>query len=182
MPAPLELLTGGGCMELIDEALPVLERLLLEETRWVFLPEGRHPALLMLADALRPGEVGLFQKGKLLLDTMVEQGTYDADRKRRVLDFAEKAGEALVVGGFRATRFAPAQLFLAHREHALEAGIIALADAALQPHQGWPLLLDLARLSARQGLGFDAFAGLVESAYARAGGSGLFQPDHFTDS
>jgi hypothetical protein len=178
IPAPLELLTGSGSMELIDEVLPVLEALLLQESRWVFVPDRLSSrALSTLAGALRPGELAVFQKGKPLLETMVEQGTYDAARRQRVQAFADRAGEALVVGGFRATPHAPAQLFVAHTDHALEAGIIALADAALQPHRGWPLLLELAGLTAQHGLGVEAFRGLVEAAYTRARGSHLFDTD-----
>jgi hypothetical protein len=175
IPAPLELLTGSGSMALLDEALPVLERLLLEETRWVFLPAGLSSrALQTLAGALEPGELAVFQKGKPMLEEMVDRGTYDAAHKRRVQAFAARAGEAFVVGGFRATAHAPGQLFIAHNEHALEAGVIALADAALQPHRGFPLLLELAALSARTGLGVEAYRGVVESAYARARANGLF--------
>jgi hypothetical protein len=178
LPAPLELLTGSGCMALIDEILPVLDRLLLQETRWVFLPSTlSNPALTTLANALDAGQLAIFQKGKPSLEAMVETGTYEAGYKRRVEAFATRAGEAFLVGGFRATRYAPAQLFLAHADHALEAGVIALADAALQPHRGFPLLLDLAGLSAKVGLGVEAFQGVVESAYARAGASGLFAPE-----
>src|SRR5262249_7019468 len=126
------------------------------------------------AGGLRAGELAVFQKGKPLLQTMVEEGTYDAVRRKRVQAFAERAGDAFVVGGFRATPHAPARLFVAHTEQALDAGIIALADATLQPHRGWALLLDLASLTAQHSLGIEAFAGLVEAAYARARGSHLF--------
>jgi hypothetical protein len=183
VPAPLELLTGSGCMELIDEMLPVLEQLLLQETRWVFLPEGlANRALLTVANALEPNELALLQKGKPTLEDMVERGTYDLARKRRVQAFATRAGEAFVVGGFRATPQAPAQLFFAHAEHALEAGTIALADAALQPHRGFPLLLELAGLAARTGLGIETFGGGVEAAYARLRARGLFTPERLLTS
>jgi hypothetical protein len=178
IPAPLELLTGSGCMELIDEVLPVLDRLLLQETRWVFIPDSLSSQVLStLANALRPGELAVSQKGKPLLQTMVDEGTYDVARRARVQAFAERAGAGLVVGGFRATPYAPARLFVAHTDRALEAGVLALADAALQPHRGWPLLLELARLTAHHGLGVEAFGGLVETAYARARGSHLFGTD-----
>jgi hypothetical protein len=178
MPAPLELLTGSGSMALLDEALPVLEALLLGQTRWVYLPAGLGSrALSTLAHALQPGELALLQKGKPALEAMVDRGTYDAARKRRVQAFAARAGEVLVVGGFRASPHAPAQLFVAHAERALEAGVLALADAALQPHQGSPLLLELAALGARTGLEVEAFRGLVESAYARSRAAGLFRPE-----
>jgi hypothetical protein len=178
IPAPLELLTGSGCMELIDETLPVLEALLLRETRWVFVPDGLSSrALATLANGLRPGELAVLQNGKPTLEAMVERGTYDAARRRRVQAFAARAGEALVVGGFRATPHAPARLYVAHADHAVEAGVLALADAALQPHRGWPLLLELAGRMARDGLNVEAFGGLVEAAYARARGSFLFAAD-----
>jgi hypothetical protein len=178
MPAPLELLTGSGSMALLDEALPVLEALLLGQTRWVYLPAGLGSrALSTLAHTLQPGELALLQKGKPALEAMVDRGTYDAARKRRVQAFAARAGDVLVVGGFRASPHAPAQLFVAHAERALEAGVLALADAALQPHQGSPLLLELAALGARTGLGVEAFRTLVESAYARSRAAGLFRPE-----
>ncbi len=182
VPAPLELLTGSGCMELIDEALPVLQGLLLDDSHWVFLPDALGSrALTTLADALEPGEFGIVQKGKPALEAMVECGTYAAGYKRRVQAFAARLGEASVLGGFRATRFAPARLFVAHAERAAEAAVIALADAALQPHRGHPLLLDLAALGAQAGLGVEAFRGVIESAYARAGATGLLAdapPEH----
>ena len=79
--------------------------------------------------------------------------------------FADRAGAAFVVGGFRATPHAPAQLFVAHAEHALDAGIIAMADAALQPHRGWPLLLELAALTAPA---VEQFVGGLEAASKHA--------------
>jgi hypothetical protein len=175
VPAPLEVLTGSGSMELIDEMLPVLEQLLLTEKRWVFVPErDASRALLTIVGALEPGQLAILQKGKLILEDMVREGTYDPARKAKVLAFADRLGEAMVVGGFRATPLAPGQLFLAHVEHAHEAGVIAMADAALQPHRGYPLLLELARLGAKTGLGVESFGSVVEAAYAKERAAGLY--------
>jgi hypothetical protein len=175
VPTPLEILTGSGSMELIDEMIPTLEQLLLQHKRWVFVSErDASRVLLTIAGALRPGQIAILQKGKLVLQKMVERGTYDSVRKANVLDFAERLGEAMVVGGFRATPQAPAQLFFAHAEHALEAGVIALADAALQPQRGYPLLLELARLGAKSGLGIESFGSLVEAAYSKEQASGQY--------
>jgi len=161
-------------MELIDESLPLLEDLLLRDSHWVFLPDALGSrALTTLADALEPGEFAIVQKGKPALEAMVECGTYAVGYKRRVQAFASRLGESSVLGGFRATRYAPARLFVAHAERAAEAAVIALADASLQPHRGHPLLLDLAALGAQSGLGVEAFRGVIESAYARAGATGL---------
>ncbi len=175
IPAPLELLTGSGCPDLIDDILPVLERLFLQEKRWVFLlsPWSNH-ALSTLANALEENQVAIFQKGKPTLDIIMERGHFHSGYRRKVQDFAQRLGEAMVVGGFRTTHFAPGQVFMAHQDHALTGGIIVMADAALQPHRGFPLLLDIAALSARVGLGLEAFQSVIESAYAKAGAPGLF--------
>ena len=53
VPAPLELLTGAGRMDLVDLTLPVLERLLVADSRWVFLPATlSNRTLLTLANAI----------------------------------------------------------------------------------------------------------------------------------
>ncbi len=177
MPAPLELLTGSGSMVLIDEALPVLENLLLDHKRWVFLlSPGSNFALATLANALAERELAIFQKGRAALEDILERGHFAHGYRRKVEDFARRLGESIVVGGFRATRHAPGQVFVAHADHALAAGVLALADAALQPHRGFPLLLDLAALSAKVFLGMEAFQGLVENAYAKANAAHLFAP------
>jgi hypothetical protein len=178
MPAPLELLTGSGCMSLIDEALPVLDQLLLRKTRWLFLlSPGSHFALATLANALRERQVGVFQKGKAALDAILESGVFSHGYRRKVEDFGRRLGEAIVVGGFRVSDHTAGQVFVAHREHALAAGVLAMADAALQPHRGFPLLLDLAGVNAKVFLGMEAFQGLVESAYVKAGAPHLFSSE-----
>lgn len=175
VPAPLELLTGAGTSELIDLALPILESLLLQQTRWVFSPDTlSNRALLTVANALAPGELAIFQTGKPMLEAIVESTDYAPGYRKRVEAFTARLGAASVLGGFRATRYAPPQLFIAHADLAIEAGLIAMADASLNPHQGSPLILELAAMGARHGLGLESFRGIVESAYARAQASALF--------
>ena len=140
VPAPLELLSGSGSMALIDEVLPVLDQLLLQHRHWVFLPSmASNRALVTLANALEPGQLAIIQKGKASLDAMLAAGDFDTGYRRKVLDFTRQLGEVMVIGGFRATEYAPAQLFVAHAEHALPAGIIAMADATLQATSRRPL-------------------------------------------
>jgi hypothetical protein len=178
VPAPYDLLTGSGSMELIDAALPVLEALFLDNKNWVFLPDSMSSlAFSTLAAALEPGELAVIQKAKPTFDAIVEKGHYSSGYRAKVRQFADRAGDAIVIGGFRATQFGPPQLFFAHGEHALHAGLIAMADAALQPHRGFPLLLELAGISAKVGLGIDAFQSMVESAYASAGAGAYYSPD-----
>ena len=175
IPAPLELLTGSGYAALIDEALPILERLLLQDKRWVFLPTPwSNRALSTLANALDDGQLAIFQKGKSSLDEIVSRGHIPSGYHRRIEDFANQLGEVMVIGGFRATPNASGQVFVAHADHALTAGVLAMADAALQPHRGFPLLLDLAEKHAKFALGLDEFHGVVESAYAKVGAGSLY--------
>jgi hypothetical protein len=168
-------LTGAGSEALLGHILPILEELLLKDDHWVFLPTGENnPALVSMASGLEDGELAILVKGKASLHDILARGHFAPAYRQRVLDFAGKLGEEMVIGGFRATRFAPPQLFVAHRRQALAAGVIAMADARLQPHRGVPLLLDLAAESAKVGLGIEAFQSAVESAYARAGAGGDF--------
>jgi hypothetical protein len=177
VPAPLELLTGSGSMDLIDQTFPVLEALLLKDTRWVFVPDTlANRALLTVANALRPGELAVFQTGKPMVEAIIETANYPAGYRKKVASFAQRLGAATVVGGFRATRYSPPQLFVAHADRAVEAGIMAMADGGLSPHRGFPLALELAGLGARTGLGLDAFRGVVEAAYAKARATQLFAP------
>jgi len=159
--------------------LPVLERLLLSEKRWVFVPDSLGSlAYSTIAAALHPGELVIIQRARPTFDAIVEKGHYDSAYREKVRRFVEKAGDAIVIGGFRASDFAPPQLFFAHAEHAIAAGMVAMADAELQPHRGFPLLLDLARLSCKTSLGIDAFQGMVEATYAKAGAGRYYSPDN----
>jgi hypothetical protein len=178
VPAPLELLTGSGNTDLLDLSLPILEKLLLDDTRWVFLPATlSNRALLTVANALGPGELAVFQTGKPMIEAIIETANYAAGYRKRVEAFAQKLGASTVVGGYRATRYAPAQLFVAHADRAVEAGILAMADGGMNPHRGFPLSLELAALGARTGLGVDAFRGVVEAAYAKARANHLCDPE-----
>jgi len=177
VPAPYDLLTGSGSMGLIDAVLPVLEGLLLSEKRWVFIPDSLSSlAFATIAAALQPGELAIIQKAKPTFDAIVDKGHYDSASRAKVRKFVDKAGDAIVVGGFRATPFAPPQLFFAHAELAIHAGLVAMADAELQPHRGFPLLLELAGISCKTSLGIDAFQGMVESTYATAGAGMFYSP------
>jgi hypothetical protein len=178
VPAPYDLLTGSGSMGLIDAVLPVLENLLLNEKRWVFIPDSLSSlAFATIAAALRPGELAIIQKAKPTFDAIVDKGHYDSASRAKVRKFVDKAGDVIVIGGFRATPFAPPQLYFAHVEHAIHAGLLAMADAELQPHRGFPLLLELAGISCKTSLGIEAFQGMVESTYAKAGAGSFFSPD-----
>jgi hypothetical protein len=54
-------------------------------------------------------------------------------------------------------------------EHAQEAAVIALADSQLQPHRGFPMLIDVAHQVCASTLGPDTLTGPIQAAYTRAG-------------
>ena len=70
---------------------------------------------------------------------------------------------------YRASTHAPPYLLYAHREHAEEAAVVALADSVLQEHRGFPTLIDLADTVCRTVFGVDSFAPAVRLAYTEAG-------------
>jgi hypothetical protein len=82
--------------------------------------------------------------------------------------FIERVASQIVVGLFRATRLAPAQLFYAHVDHADVAGHIAIADSVLQEHRGFPMLADMAR-NVCDTVFSNSLEGLAETAYAAVG-------------
>jgi hypothetical protein len=64
---------------------------------------------------------------------------------------------------------APPQLFYAHRDHAHEAALIAMADSVMQEHRGFPMLVDLADTVCRSTFGADSFTASTQLAHAQAG-------------
>ena len=58
--------------------------------------------------------------------------------------FIERVASQVIVGLYRASVLAPAQLFYPHRDHAHFAAHIVLADSMFQEERGFPLLIDLA--------------------------------------
>src|SRR5262249_20717224 len=83
--------------------------------------------------------------------------------------FRDRVACKVVVGLYRATQVAPAQVFYAHADHAHEAAHIVLADSVLQEHRGFPLLIDLADHVCASVFGSNSLSGLLATAYADAG-------------
>lgn len=169
-PAPYELLTGSGSMELLAASLEVLRALILDHQRFVFIPSA--PAermLLTIGNALYPLEFAIVDTMTSSMQRIVDTGHYDRRYQGMVQRFVEEAGEKIVLGVYRASAMAPAQLFYAHIEHAREAALIALADSALQGHRGFPMLIDLADTVCRATFGTDSFTASTQLAYVEAG-------------
>jgi hypothetical protein len=171
-PAPYELLTGAGAMDLINPSLDVLEELLLQHQRFVFVPSApRQRALLTIGSALRPLEFAVIHRYRSYIEDIVEQGNLRGKRRQRAIEFVNLAGEAVAVGVFRASRVSPPYVFYAPSEPELcaQAAAIAMADAVLQEHRGFPLLLDMAHHFCAGAFGRDEFLGPIQAAYAAHG-------------
>ena len=183
-PAPYELLTGSaGTLDLMIEATKLLERLITEHKKFLFVPsEPAGRLLLTIGEALQPLEFAIVDTLSNRLRATIERGEYylptssDTVVDGRRLSptawmkrFRDEIAAQVVVGVYRASELAPAQLFFAHADHAHEAAVIALADSVLQPHRGFPMLIDLADHVCAATFGPDTLAGPLQLAYTRAG-------------
>lgn len=147
-PLAYELLTGSGIPELIDYSIPVLQRLVLDHKRFVFVPSvTKKEHFLTIGDALEPGEYAIIDNATTDLKRLLEgnyRGEWAELLDKKLKPFAEEAGEAVLTGVYRSSALAPARMFYAHRDHVHEAARIALADSILQEHRGFPMLIDMA--------------------------------------
>lgn len=168
-PAPFELLSGSGAMRLVEPAVTVLRELLLEHRRFVFVPETtRERGLLTIGNALRPLEFAVLRLLRPEIEDVVDRGHLRGEQRRLAEAFVDDAGGEVAVGVFRASRWAPPRVFYApaERELCAQAATVALADAVLQEHRGYPLLLDMARQFCVSAFGREDFEGPIRSAYA----------------
>jgi hypothetical protein len=147
-PVAYELLTGSGNSDLLRQSLILLDELIFNHKRFIFVPSSTADrTLLTLGAALRPLEY-------LVYDDMCEKmgdiakGNYRGESWKGLADqvktFADEAGRKVLIGAYRASLFSPPQVFYAHADYVHEAALIAMADSALQEHRGFPMLIDLA--------------------------------------
>jgi hypothetical protein len=182
-PAPFELITGSGSMDLMVVATRMLEELICGHQRFVFVPSAPAQRLLLsIGQALPPLHYAIvdwltdhlaatFERGHWLgpvtVDTTVGGRRLNAtDWIRR---FRDEVASQVVVGIYRASALAPPHLFYAHKDHAHTAARITLADSVLHEHRGFPLLLDLADRVCAASFGADSLRGPLDVAYAEAG-------------
>ncbi|MHB8578223.1 MAG: hypothetical protein ACYDCQ_23165, partial [Dehalococcoidia bacterium] len=169
-PAPLELLTGSGSMELMQRSVALLRQLIQQHRRFVFVPPSTEDrALLTIGDALEPLEFAIVDTMRDRWQQIIDRAWFDPPDQHAIQSFVDEVGQEVVVGVFRASEIAPAQLFFAHIDLAEQAGAIAMADAALQAHRGFPLLLEIAGAMCRGSFGMDTLVSPVAVAYAEAG-------------
>lgn len=183
-PAPFELITGSGSLDLMIEATRVIRELVEGHRKFVFVAsEPSDRFLLTIGNALRPLEFAVVRTLRESIYGTVEGAHYrsqgvtadtDWDGRRLtpqewILRFRDEVAPQVVVGVYRATRLAPPQVFYAHREEADVAAHIALADSVLQEHRGFPLLIDLADNVCRAVFAGETLNAPVETAYVEAG-------------
>ncbi len=168
-PAPYELITGSGSLDLMIEATKVIRTLVEGHQKFVFVAsEPSDRLLLTIGQALHPMEYAVVGTLKDAIDKTVENGHY---RMRTTVDtswdgttlnpeqwikrFRDVVAPQIVVGVYRATPLAPAH--------------VALADSVFQEHRGFPMLIDLADNVCRSVFGGDTLTGPVSNAYIEAG-------------
>ena len=171
-PAPYELLTGSGSMELLHRGLEMISRLVLDHRRFVYVPSAAaEHVLLTIGNALRPLEFAILATAEDRMHPIIFKGHLRGKHLERAVAFYHEVAPQIVVGIYRTSLTVPPQIFYAHPDHAEEAAMIAMADSVLQAHRGFPILIDVADSVCRSNFATD-FASTVQSAYA-AGGSPL---------
>jgi hypothetical protein len=196
-PAPYELITGSGDLNLMIESTKIIRQLVEGHQKFVFVAsEPRDRVLLTIGQALHPLEYAVVTTLKDMIDRTVEGGHYRISEENVVVDntwdgvklmpdkwirkFRDEVAPQVVVGVYRATRLAPAQMFFAHADHSDIAVHIALADSVLQEHRGFPLLIDLADKVCKGVFGGDTLMGPVATAYADAGAPWRYLSERMT--
>lgn len=181
-PAPYELVTGSGSLDLMIEATRLIRRLVEEHQRFIFVASEPNDRLLRtIGHALDPLEFAIVGTLREVVERIVDKGHYrgkttaDTTWDGELLDgrgwierFRDKVAPKIVVGVYRASAMATPQTFYAHEDYADMAAHIALADSVLQEHRGFPLLIDLADSICLRNFGGDALVGPTSAAYAAA--------------
>lgn len=172
-PTPYELITGSGIPELLRASLALMKRFINDHKRFIFVPSSTSARELMtIGNSLKPAEYAIIDTNQDNLGRIAGghyRGSEWGNLGAAVTSFVEEHGPKIVVGMYRATEYAPAQMFYAHVEHAHEAALIAMADSILQEHRGFPLLIDLADGLCNTIFAPDTFSTTTLLAYAAAG-------------
>jgi hypothetical protein len=182
-PAPYELLTGSGSLDLMVTATGLLRELIEGHQKFLFVAsEPSDRLLLTIGQALPAGHFAIVQPLTDQIRKIVDNGHYRGQPVTNarwdgqqlsyegwIARFLAEVAPQVVVGVYRATQLAPAQVFYAHIDHADLAAHIAIADSILQEHRGFPMLIDLADSVCRGVFGGDTLTAPVATAYADAG-------------
>ena len=171
VPTDLLLLTGPGTKELQTASLSVMRRLICDHKKFVYVVSAPADRLLLtIGNALRPLEFAIVRSMQDVFESLkvIQSRAGRADRKE-IAEFMAEVGPQVVMGVYRAARHAPPHVFYAHKDFACEAAALALADSVLQPMRGFPMLIDLADITAGNTFDGGSFHGSLQNAYAAAG-------------
>jgi hypothetical protein len=179
-PAPYELLTGSGSMELLHRGLDVISRIVLDHRRFVYVPSAPgERVLLTIGNALRPLEFAVVATAEDRMDPIISKGHLRGKHLEAAQEFFRMVAPKILVGVYRTSSFVPPQVFYAHPDHIEEAAMIAMADSVLQAHRGFPILIDIADTVCRSTFGTD-FTSTVQAAYAASGSPLNYLPERHT--
>jgi hypothetical protein len=168
-PAPYELLTGSGSMELLHRGLEVISRLVLDHRRFVYVPSAPgERVLLTIGNALHPLEFAVVGTAEERIFPIIDKGHLRGAHRARAMQFYNEVAPKILVGVYRTSMMVPPQVFYAHADHVEQAVLVAMADSVLQAHRGFPILIDIADTICRSTFGAD-FASTIQSAYASSG-------------
>src|SRR5207249_10774389 len=135
-PAPYELLTGSGSMELLHRGLEVISRLVLDHRRFVYVPSAAAERILLtIGNALRPLEFAILATAEDRMFPIIDSGHLRGKHRDRAFEFYHQVAPQILVGIYRTSTTVPPQILYAHRDHAEEAAMIAMADSVLQAHR-----------------------------------------------
>jgi len=183
-PAPFELLTGSGSLDLMVESTRLVRELIQGHQKFLFVAsEPADRLLLTIGGALRPLEYAIVRSFSDTVYATIEKAHYRSqpvtsdttwDGKRLtpfewIARFRDEVTPDVVVGVYRAGRLAPPQVFYAHTNHAHLAAHIAIADSVVQAHRGFPMLIDIADSVCRTLFGQETLDAPVSAAYVEAG-------------
>ena len=170
-------------VELVDLGLDILNELILNHQRFVFVPSAPSDRMLLtIGNALRPLEYAIIETLEDSLSRIAE-GHYRGPWLRvkpKIDQFVKEAGPKIVKGVFRASPIGPANMFYAHVDHAHEAAHIAIADSTLQEHRGFPMLITLADTVCGSIFGNESLVPQVQVAYGEAGAPFRYQTERQT--
>jgi hypothetical protein len=169
-PAPYELLTGSGSMNLLLAGLDLLSELILGHRRFVYISNARNEGVLLtIGSTLHPLEYAVVETSAPRMERIIYEGHLRGSYREKAMDLYKEVAPQILVGVYRTSNEAPPRVFYAHREFVHEAALIAIADSVLQAQSGFPVLLDLANRVCRSTFGEEGFISAVRSAYAQRG-------------
>lgn len=169
-PAPYELLTGSGSMDFLRRSLALLEELILDHRRFVYVPSAPGERLLLtIGHALRPLEFAVVESSERRLEQILTKGHLRAEHRERAEAFTKEAGPAVLVGVYRTYAESPPQIFYAHADCVQDAALLAMADSLLQSQRAFPTLIDLADNVCSSLFGTEGFNSTIQTAYAKFG-------------